>query len=668
MKMTKISVLGMGMALGAMSILPGIAYADGMFSNTFDSSSFSFGGFVRLEAAVKTSDKENPNNQRGNPYDSITVPAAQRTPYLPPTSSGTLLNNAGIPLNTSIGTWSTVPLTAFAVDARRPVPPSNNLFNFHILRAEGEFGWNITSNMKLVGRLRTIVDPGHYSDFNGGSLNGTNEGGISGGDPALYGGAPNYFQYRTQGDNHPLPLEWDGPNYQVYFPALFVDYNRGPLDLRVGEQSIAWGNAIFFRVFDTANGIDFRRHSILDYEQEEYSDKRVPAPAVRLSYQATDALLLDGYVEKFQPTIYPNANTPYNIIPVQFTVHDDYSNYESKLNYAARFVYTGSNFSFEGFAGRRYNPGGAFRWTASGVNKALPNSSPIGAVVNASTVANGGSGPLLAGTPFEASPGGVYSAAEWFHYAAMVRLNGLSGLNAAINDFQPSTGLVFASPANNMQEATNELNTFFTAAGGSLRGHIARDYFEEYNFGLGAGYTFSGPPGSLIDQLELHVEVRYTPDRTFTAPDLNTRFLRQDDWVGALILEKYQRFSSSFPATFMVLQYMHREHSDLFGRSLRGYGGSDTSVSKGVAGANYIVFAAQQPLPQDIFRFGFAALYDPRGGILVQPGVEWRYNQHLTFGTFYTYINAHLSGNPNNNVLGGTEFGNEVSVRLAYQF
>lgn len=581
----------------------------------------SLSGFLRTEIAVKTSDAQNQNNQYGNPYN----------------------GQADNPLNPG---------------AIRPVPSDSPLFNLHILRAEGVFNWHIMNGLLLSGRLRGIGDVGDYNNFNAGNLD-QYQGGINGGDPALYGGSPNLFQYRVENgsgkvDSHPNPLEWDGPRYQVYFPALFLDYSHGPLDIRVGEQSIAWGNAIFFRVFDTANGIDFRRHSVLDYEQEEYSDKRVPAPAIRVDYQVNDALLLDGYAEKFQPTVYGNPNTPYNVIPSQFTVHDQYGDYEDKLNYAIRAVANIGNWSVEGFAGRRYNPDGAFRWTKSDVNKDL-----LGAP---------GSGTVLANSPFEVAPGSVYSAAEWFHYAAMTRLNGVASLNSAINDFQPATGLLGAAPVPTFAQATGELNTFFAAAGGGLRGHLARDYFQEYNFGIGAGYTTQGAPGSLLDQLLIHMEIRYTPDRTFTSPDLNTAFLRQNDWVGALTLEKYYRFADAVPATYIVLQYMHRTRSDLFGRSLEGYGGTDTSVPHGVSGANYIVLALQQPMPLDIIRFGFAALYDPRGGILVQPGVQWKVNNHLSIDGFYNYINAHLSGNPNNNLLGGTEYGNEVTMRIGYQF
>jgi len=648
----------------------------------------SFGGFIRPEVAIKTSDKENPNNQRGNPFNSM--PEARQA-YVPPNSGNALFSALGLPVTTPVPlTWNSlqvpnVPLVATGSDVvTRPFDPSNNVFNWHVLRAEGELGVKITNDLKFIARVRALGDFGHYSDFDAPSACNPITGCIDGGDPALYGGAPNYFQYRVDGRKHPNPLEWAGPNYLVYFPTMIFDYNRGPLNVRVGNQAIAWGQAIFFRVLDVVDGLDLRRHSVLDYAQEEFSDKRVPALGVRLGYQVTDDILADGYVQKFQPTVYGNPNTQYNIIPVQFTVHDRYAEggYDkySKLNYGLRLKGNFGQWGFQAIGVRRYNPDGVFRWTASGVNKNLPSTTSggapnlLGSAVNLANAGAGGAGSALQGTPFEASPGGVYSAAEWFHYAAMVRLDGIQGLNASINDFTPSTTKVFASPVSNYTEAYNELNTFFIAAGGDLRGHIEREYFKETILGAGVSYVTEGEPGSILDQLIINVEGSYTPARVFTSTTLGKDFLHQNDWVGALVLEKYYRFSEAFPATYFVFQYMHRTRDDLFGRSLRGYGGTDTydpnatSGNPGVTNANYVVFAFQQPFPQDIYRIGFAALGDPRGGVLVQPGLQYKPSGHWAFDGFYTYINDHLGGNPNNNLLGGLGFANEFTVRVSYQF
>jgi hypothetical protein len=570
---------------------------------------------------------------------------------------------------------------------QRPIPYEHNLFNMHILRGELEMGMKLTNDLKFIARVRAIYDPGKYKDFDENRLNGI-YGGITGGDPKLYQGTPNYFQYRVEGKGRPNPLEWAGKNYMVYFPTLLLDFNHGPLNVRLGNQQIAWGQAIFFRVLDVVDGLDLRRHSVLDYAQEEFSDKRVPSLGLRVGYQFSDELLADGFIQKFQPSIYGNPNTQYNVIPAQFTVHDRYAedglDKFSKVNYGLRLKGNFGQWGFQAMAVRRYNPDGVFRWTKSGVNKALPNNfadgslNTFGAVVNA---ANGGdSGPALAGTAFEASPGGVYSSQEWFHYAAMVRLNAFDGLNSAIADpkvndpltgkpyFEADTQKVFASKANTLLDARRELDTFFLAGGGSLRGHIERKYFQENNFGAGVSYVTEGEPGSIFDQLIINLENTYTPKRVFTSPDLGQSFLTQNSNVTALVMEKYHRFMQSFPATYLVLQYMHRTKDDLFGRSLKGYGGDDNGPGKGINGANYVVFAFQQPFPQDIYRIGFATLYDPKGGILVQPGIVWKPRGYLSVDLFYSYINGHLGGNPNNNALSTADFADEATIRVSYQF
>ena len=599
-------------------------------------------GFLRSDTAFSTSGAEDPFNQRGNIYNGVPV---QRVSPL------------------------------FTDTATRNGVPAHNTINLQQFRAEALGEWHINDNLTATARVRSVFDGGWYDAFDPAAVGSQAVG-------RLYG-KPDYFRYDAQGSSHPNPLEWSGTNYLVYFPALFLDYNSGPFDVRAGMQQIAWGQAIFFRVLDVPDGLDLRRHSALDYASEEFSDKRVPAPAVRVGYQITDDILADGFVQKFQPTVYGNPETQYNIIPDQFTVHDRYSefNYSNKLSYGMRFKGNFGQFGWQAMAVRRYNPDGVFRWTQSNVNKGLPTTAlngglnPLGIAVNASNIANnGGSGKALAGTPFEASPGGVYSANEWFHYAGMVRLDGIQGLNAAVNDFSASTRQVFASPVQNYQQAVDELNTFFVASGGDLRGHIERDYFQETVLGGGLSYVTEGEPGSILDQLIINVEGSYTPSRVYTSPTLGKNFLPQNDWVGALVLEKYYRFSDAFPATYFVLQYMHRTRDDLFGRSLRGYGGTDTysndttSAVPGITNANYVVFAFQQPFPQDIYRVGFATLYDPKGSILVQPGLQYKPNGHWSVDGFYTYINDRLGSNPNNTLLGGLGFANEFTIRIGYQF
>lgn len=641
-------LLGLGLMLGC-SAAQAQQEGDGSFFDGFlGGIDISVGGFIRAEMAAQTGG-ENPFNQNGNTFNGKTV---ARMP--------------GVPVPGSPALSFAVPNPLLADTTTRPgVDTSNNWANYHILRGEVETGIRLTSDLSLIGRVRAIYDPG-YDDFDAHSLDG-DRGGISGGDRALYrSSSPNYFEFRPEGKSHANPLEWAGQNYLVYFPSLFFDYNHGPLNLRVGNQQIAWGQALFFRVFDVANGLDLRRHSVLDYAQEEYADKRAPQLSIRAGYQVTDEILVDSYVAKFQPTIYGNPNTQYNVIPAQFTVHDRYGDVDDKFSYGLRMKANYGQWGFQGMAVRRYNPDGVFRWTASGVDKDLPTTNALGLLVH--TLNGLESGQTLSRTPFEASPSGVYSADEWFDYAAAVRLDGVAGLNAAVNDFAPSTSALLASPVDTFNAAHNQLDTFFIASGGSLRGHIERKYFQENVFGLGVSYVTEAEPGSVFDQIIINLETSYTPKRIFTSPDLGAGFLSQDASITALVLEKYQRFSQNFPATYFVFQAMHRNADDLFGRSLKGYGGTRTSSPDGIGSADYVVFAAQQPFPNDIYRAALAVLYDPRGSILVQPGVKWKPRGSITVEAFYSYLEGGFAGNPNKTLLSTVDFADELTLRIAYQF
>jgi len=663
-------------------LVAGAAQADGGFFSNMD---VTFGGFIRPEFTYSTSSSDNPTNQLGNYFNGQSV---ARQAYVPPNFGPAIVSSltGGLVTLPEVGSWTTIPFpVAAASDADSPglrgVASNNgtgspletvdNEFNYSIVRAEAELGIRITSNLSVIARLRAIYDTVLYDEFDARRFDGVN-GGISGGEPALYRGKPNYFDYLTVGERKPNPLEWSGDDYLVYFPTLILEYNKGPLNLRVGNQQIAWGQALFFRVFDVVDGLDLRRHLVLDYAQEEYADERVPALGLRAGYQFNEQVLADLYVQKFQPTIYGNPNTQYNVIPTQFTVQDRYADgdWDNKLSYGLRVKGNYGQWGFQAMAVQRYNPDGVFRWTQSGVNKALPNdANTLGNRVNTTLALLGkDSGDLLAQTAFEASPGGVYSAQEWFTYAAFARLNAVTGLNSSISEF-PAAQELFASEINTVEEAYNELNTFFIAAGGSLRGHIAREYFQEEVFGLGVSYVTEGEPGGIFDQLIINFEASYTPNRTFTNTSLSRDYIEEDSITTALVLEKYHRFTQAFPATYFVFQHMYRNVDDLFGRHLSGYGGTVNKAADGVDGAHYIAFAFQQPFPQDIYRIGFATLYDPRGSILIQPGIKWKPRGSMTVEAFYSYIDGAMgSANPNDTLLSTVDYADEVTLRLTYQF
>jgi hypothetical protein len=605
----------------AMALLQSVAWADDQ--------DFSWSGFVRSETAIRTTSEQNMFNQGGNPFNGVPV---SRTTVLGTDTT----TRSGLPLDNSI--------------------------NMQMFRGELGAIWKINNNFSVQGKLRVLYDPGWYDNYNPNAIASLAQA-TSGGNPGGVYGQPNYFQNPVQGMSHPNPLEWDGQNYQIYFPALFLEFNKGPLDVRLGNQQIAWGQALFFRVFDVVDGLDLRRHSALDFASEEYSDKRVPSLALRTTYQVADGWTADGFVQKFQSTVYSNPNTPYNVIASQFTIHDLYNNYDNKVDLGVRLKGDLGAFGVQGMAVHRYNPDGVFRWTQSGVDRDLPGLA--------------GTGKLLAQTPFEVDPSGVWSANEWFTYAGAARLNGVTALNSAVSQFPAAQALgAVVIPGNSSSQAAytaaaEELNLFFRLSGSGLRGHLAREYFQENDFGLGTSYVVSGSPGSFLDQLIINFESSYVPDRTFTNPSLSSDYIHKPEVSTALVLEKYQRFSSSFPATYMVFQWMHKTQSDLFGRYLGGMGGTESNASTGFGGGwNALAFAFQQPFPGLVWRFDFAALYDTHGGILVQPAIRWKPSGGITVETFYNYLNSHLAGtnNANSNIIGTLDFASEVGIRLGYQF
>jgi len=603
---------------------------------------YSSSGFIRVEAAAKTVGEENPFNQRGNVFNGESVDRYGGV------NAGTLL---GLNLPISVG----VPISD---SATRNGEPANNDFNFTQLRLENTLQLRFSDNFSATAKIRGIFDLAQYDEFDPDSVN-SNAAGF------LYG-EPNYFEYddfETGGEQN--RLEVAGENYMVDFPSLYLDYQNGPILVRAGNQQIAWGQALFFRVMDVANGLDLRRHLILDFASEEYADERIASPAIRVSYQVNSSWELDMFVQTFQPSIYANPNTPYNVIPSQFTIHDSYSNVDEELNSGFRLKGNMGDFGMQFMYTNRYNPDGVVRWTASGVNRDAPGLP--------------GTGAILAQTPLEVDPSGVWSAEEWFTYAGMARLDGVEGLNKLITDF-PASQLLLARPVNGIDAAKEELDLFFILTGGvggslttgqgmgGLRGHLEREYKREDVFGTGFNYIFTGEPGSWLDQLILNFEVSFTPDRVFTSPDLGQEYLVEDEYISALVLEKYQRFSRKFPATYIVFQWMHRTESDLFGRHLSGMGGTVNNAPTGVDGWDGLVLALQQPFPGLVWRADLSVLYDTRGGIYVQPALKWKPSGNWNIEAFYSYIDDDLKSNANENVMQTFDWAEEFGLRVAYQF
>ena len=588
-------------------------------------------GFLRAETALRLTGQENIDNQRGNLFNGVTV-----------ARDSTVLDGG--------------PDTA-----TRDVPRADNEWNLQQLRGQVDFSGTVNPNIRIFIRLRGAFEYAQYDEYDPADIDSQ----AVGTDYQV----PEYFEHRNfDGGGSSNPLEFEGRRYMIDLPSLYVDYQSGPLLLRFGQQQIAWGQALFFRVLDVPNGLDLRRHLFLDYAPEEYSDERIGSLGLRATWQVDSRWEVDGFVQRFLPTVYPNPNTPYNAISSQFSVHNQFGEYNGKLNGGLRARGNFGQWSVQFITARRYNPDGVFRWTESGVSRDLPGL--------AGAFPDGTTGAILSQTAFEVDPSGVQSATEWFTYAAHSRLNGVTGLNASINEF-PAAALLGAVPTTAISEgdpdvdfliASQELDLFFQLSGG-LRGHIAREYFRETNIGAGVGYVFEGEGGSFLDQLIVNIEAAYTPDRVFTNTSLSRDYIVEDEIVAALVMEKFHRFTREFPATYMVFQWMHRTESDLFGRHLSGMGGTVDGVAQGVSGGwNGLVFALQQATPNLTWRYDAAILYDTRGGILFQPALRWTPNTTWNVEVFYNMLQGNLHGDDNENIIQTLEYADELGVRVGFQF
>ncbi|MCZ0944923.1 MAG: hypothetical protein OXJ53_17880 [Gammaproteobacteria bacterium] len=472
-------------------------------------------------------------------------------------------------------------------------------------------------------------------------------------------------------------LEINGEDYMVDLPALYLDYNNGPLWLRIGNQQIAWGEAIFFRVFDVVNGLDLRRHSFLDVAAEEYSDKRVPSLGIRGSYRFQNDWEIEGFVQRFRPSVLSPLDTPYNFVASQFVVRQKqgWDDNDDEFNFGARLSGRAGDFDLSFMAVSRTNPDGVFRWTETKVNPCAVGVLPCGGIP-----ALEGLGELLSQTAFEMNPDGVWAADEWFHYAGLSRLDGIGGLSAAVLEFPAAQALgafpitpdvcgLFGLAADLRSCAALELDLFFDPNNpispglGPLKGHIAREYFREEIFGAGMTYVFQGEPNSLFDQLVLRVEATLALDRKFTNLTLSREYIEKDEFVSNVSFEKYHRFSRDFPATYFVLQWMHKSESDMLGRHVSGF--DSDGVPKGESSFNAVAFALQQPFPGLIWRADLAVLYDANGGFLVQPGARWRPRDDVQLDIYANFIG---SNGGNNDVMQTFEHMDEVFARFTYYF
>lgn len=570
-------------------------------------------GLIREEIAVKMTGDQNENNWGGNAFNGVAVP------------------------NTFAKRVLGVDSTLTRPGSQKEKPDLNMFATRAELNLDGKLNENWAAHFKLraftdqLGRVESA-----YRD-------------------------KNFFEQSYGASRSGGVLGVARKDWMLDLPIAYLDYSNGPVWLRMGNQQIAWGEALFFRVADMANGLDLRRHSTWDVAAEEFSDKRVSAPALRAMWRATDSVQLEGFAQLFRPTVLPGENSPYNIIPAQFVVDQKsgYDDVKDKVNFGLRMQGQFDDVGVQLFALRRNNPDGVIRWAKAQGAGALGDSAFAG---------NSGVG--------------VYSAQEWFRTASLTRLDGLGALETALNEFNTAplgaTGLAnvcgasgsagTATQAGNIRvdsaSAACILDGFFS--GGDLRGWLVREYPRENVFGFGLNTVFNGEPDSFLDQLIARFELSHTPNKKFTSPTLSRDYIEKDETTFAFIFEKYHKFSQTLPATYMVFQWMHKSESDLFGRSLEGTRNKPGGAPRGDdSGSNNVAFVLQQPTPSLEWRFDLAALTDLKGGWFVQPGVKWKLNKSAQLDIYANYFR---SSNKGRDFAEGLDYAREVFVRGTWHF
>lgn len=491
------------------------------------------------------------------------------------------------------------------------------------------------------------------------------------------------------------PLAYATDRMSVDLPAFYLDYNDGPLWVRAGNQQIAWGEALFFRVADQVNGLDLRGH-LFGVAAEEYSDTRRSALGLRMNYRVNEKMDIDTYVQKFSPTLVPQGETPYGLIPDAFTIDEKpgYDSAKNKLNAGFRVKGEAGGFGYQAFAMSRVDPNGVYTWSS-----AAQGATFAGDNTNLSPLAG-----AYVGTAATNTNTGVWSFNDWARGAVYARLNPIEGVgtfasfNPAGNGAVDLCGLALggvsgAAGAYNItknETAKCVVDTF--AALGPVRGWLSREYKRESIFGGGVNRVFEGEPDSFLDQLIGRFEFSYTPNKKFTNSTLGN-YIEANEYQFAFIAEKYHKFVSSFPATYFVLQWLHKSESDLFGRHLSGYDqrnmynylNIDQSTVAGVAAAkayaasnrlspagkrggfNAVALALQQPSPTLEYRFDFAVLTDGNGGWYSQPGMKWKPTKNVQVDTYLNLVYSQHKGE-SRDFADGLQHNNEIFARVAYQF
>ena len=530
--------------------------------------------------------------------------------------------------------------------------------------------------------------------------------------------------------NRSTIAEYATPDFAFDLPAAYIDYDRGPLWIRLGNQSIAWGEAYFFRVMDVANGLDLRRHLTLGPGGEEFQDQRIASPALRVSYTLKNGWEIDAFASLFSPTVLPPQNSAYSLIAHSTTLDegDEFDDARGAINFGARMTMPlNDHFTLNLMYTNRRNPDGVFRYAeAPTANAGIPNSfcaGPFNATNSLLTNFAGGAltpgGAILPGGPLQGAvaasgldlmPGVLgnghkklnhcgsplapdpqaANSTEYWHLIGQTRLDPMKALRVAVDEWpatQWAARQIFGfGKERNVADALRTMEAFHSYLGG-FRAWATREFKRENIFAIGANYIIeTEDPTSFWDSLIVRGEVAITPNKKFTDLGLSADFIEETEVISALIVEKFHRFSDAFPATYMVWQWMHREASDLFGRHLSGTESvpfanfvdpetgdftaaafvDGAATSRGSSAADYVVFGFQQPSRSLLWRLDLALLIDIEGGYLVQPGLRYRPSDNWQWDLYANVMEN--GGDENDDVMESLDFADEIFVRITYYF
>ena len=563
------------------------------------------------------------------------------------------ISNDQNPMNRGTAVVSgTVPNTTGGADFIKKDFDYDNEWNMMATRAEVNFTIGISENVKAFVKVRGFYSADVFNDV------------------SIESGAKDVNQFRV--DQHGKCagiLEVCDDDFMIDLPSAYIDYSKDNLWVRIGNQQIAWGEAIFFRVMDTPNGLDLRRHTFLDLATEEYADERISSPAIRVSYNLNNNWEIETFAQMFQPSVLPQPGTAYSVIGSPFRIRNDigFDKVNNKINLGVRLVGQLGDLGLQFMATSRHNPDPIFKWAPGGQTALDPAFNAFGNFSDQPFRST--SFPGAVGAPNS----GTYGGHDWMTSAHIMGLNGVEAINilgqefAMIGNFMENSPLGLSGPdyVNSVAEGSLVLDSFFSAIG-DLEADIVPIYASENVFGFGANYIFYSEPDTWLDQLVVRFEMTYTPDKKFTN-NMSRNFIEEDEWVTGLVLEKYRRFSDAIPATFLVFQWMHKSESDLSGRHLSNLGGTPTKAPSGgeeSGGWDAVSFAIQQPLPGLIWRLDMNVLYDLNGSYLIQPGVRYKPSRSWTIEGFASFLDS----KDNAGALQPLAWADEVSLRLTYQF